>query len=129
MKELIRGVFNRFGYDIIKTGIPYLPKTKKPVRVKVGKFEIEMPGNNVQRFNYAIFPDLNFQIGRLASIISQKYPDITAIDIGANVGDTIAILKSFVNVPVVGIEGDDISFRFLKRNIQQFSDVTVIKSY
>jgi FkbM family methyltransferase len=129
MKEFLRNIFKRFGYDIIKTGIPYVSKTKKPVIVNVGKFKIEMPGNNVQRVNYRIFPDLNAQFGRVASAIYNKYENMAAIDIGANVGDTIAVLKSFVNIPVVGIEGDDISFRFLKKNIQQFADVFIVKTF
>ncbi|HVT85796.1 MAG TPA: FkbM family methyltransferase [Chitinophagaceae bacterium] len=129
MKDLIRNVFRRFGYDIIKTGVPYVSKSKKPVTINVGKFRIEMPGNNIQRSNYIIFPDLNAQFGRLASAICYKYSDMAAIDIGANVGDTIAVLKSFVEIPIVGIEGDEISFKFLKKNIQQFLDVSIVKAF
>ena len=129
MKNLVRNVFRRFGYDIIKTGVPYVAKSKKPVTINVGKFRIEMPGNNIQRSNYIIFPDLNAQLGRLASVIYNKYSDMAAVDIGANVGDTIAVIKSFVNIPVVGIEGDDISFDYLTKNIQQFSNVSIVKAF
>ena len=110
MKKLIRDFLNRFGYDIIKTGIPYIPKTRGEGSVLVGKYDIRMPGNNLQLGNYKIYPDLNSQLGRLAGVIFQKYPGMTVLDVGANVGDTIAILKSSVDVPVIGIEGDDISY-------------------
>lgn len=54
---------------------------------------------------------------------------MAVIDVGANVGDTIAVIKSFVNVPIVGVEGDEISFRFLEKNSKQFSEVSVIKTF
>lgn len=129
MKDFIKDIFRRLGYNIIKTGIPYVPKTNKPVIINIGKYRIEMPGNNVQRSNYIIFPDLNALLGRLASAIYFKYSGMAAIDIGANVGDTIAVIKSVVNIPVVGIEGDDISFDYLTKNIQQFSNVSIIKAF
>ena len=129
IKKIILDFFNRFGYDIVKTGIPYIPKTKKDSTVLVGKYQILMPGSNLQLGNYKIYPDLNSQLGRLASVIFKKYPNMTAIDVGANVGDTIAVLKSAVEVPVIAIEGDEVCFRFLNKNIEQFKNVTTIKNY
>ncbi len=129
MKELIRNFLQRFGYDIIKTGIPYIPKTRKESSVIVGKFPILMPGNNPQFINYQLYPDLNIQLGRLAAAIFNKYPGMTVIDVGANVGDTIAVLKSAVDVPVIGIEGDDTSYQFLEKNTAQFSNVSIVKTF
>ena len=129
MKELIRNFLKRFGYDIVKTGVPFIPKGKKPRIVTVGKFPIMMPGNNVQLINYQVYPDLNIQLGRLAKTIFDKYPGMTVIDVGANVGDTIAVLKSTVDMPVIGIEGDDISFQFLEKNVAQFSNVSIVKTF
>ncbi len=121
---------NRLGYDIVKTGIPYIPKTRGEGSVLVGKYQIRMPGNNLQLGNYKIYPDLNSQLGRLAAVIFKKYPGMTVIDVGANVGDTIAILKSAVDIlPVIGIEGDDVSFSYLERNITQFSNIHVVKTF
>lgn len=129
MKELIRNFLQRFGYDIVKTGVPYIPKSKKPGTVTVGKFPIQMPGNNIQLINYQLYPDLNIQLGRLAAAIYKKYPGMTVIDVGANVGDTIAVLKSAVEVPVIGVEGDDTSFQFLEKNVIQFSNVFIVKTF
>lgn len=129
MKKMILDLFNRFGYDIVKTGIPYIPKTKKDSSVLVGKYPILMPGNNLQLGNYKIYPDLNSQLGRLAAVIYKKYPGMTVIDVGANVGDTIAVLKSAIDLPVIAVEGDDVCFQFLQKNSQQFQHVSLIKSY
>ena len=129
MRKLIRNFLNRYGYDIVKTGIPYIPPVKGEGTVKVGKFPVIMPGNNVQLANYQIYPDLNSQFGRLAASIFRKYPGMTVIDVGANVGDTIAVVKSAVDVPVIGIEGDATSFAYLQKNTGQFSHVSVVKTF
>lgn len=129
MKELIRNFLQRFGYDIVKTGVPYIAKTKKPGTVTVGKFPIEMPGYNPQLINYQLYPDLNIQLARLAATIAKKYPGMTVIDVGANVGDTIAVLKSAIDLPVIAVEGDDVSYSYLEKNTKQFSNITLIKTY
>lgn len=129
MRKLIRDFLNRYGYDIVKTGIPYIPKIKGEGSVMVGKYSVVMPGNNIQLANYKIYPNLNSQLGRLASAVYKKYPGMCVIDVGANVGDTIAVLKSAVDVPVIGIEGDESSFIFLERNTTRFSNVSIIKTF
>lgn len=129
MKELIRNFLKRFGYDIVKTGIPYIPKSNKDVLVNVGKFQVLMPGYNVQAVNYRIYPDLNAQFGRLARSIADKYPGMTVVDVGANVGDTIAVIKSVVDIPVIGVEGDEVTYSYLEKNSQQFRNVSIIKTF
>ncbi len=129
MKKIIRFFLNQFGYDIIKTDDRYMSKSRKEKTVQVGKFSISMPANNVQLIHYKIYPDLNSQLSRLALIIAKKYPDMTVVDVGANVGDTIAVLKSAIDLPVIGIEGDNLSYRFLEKNCKQFTNVTTIKTF
>lgn len=129
MKGLIRNFLQRFGYDIVKTGVPYIPKTKKDVLVTVGKYQVWMPGYNVQAVNYRLYPDLNAQFGRLAKTISATYSAMTLVDVGANVGDTIAVVKSETDIPIIGIEGDDVTYAYLEKNSTQFSNVSIIKTF
>jgi FkbM family methyltransferase len=129
IRNLVRNFLRRNGYDIVKTGVPYIPTSTKDGVVTVGKFPITMPGKNVQLVNYQLYPDLNGQLGRLALAISAKYPQMTTVDVGANVGDTIAVLKSAADLPVIGIEGDELSFSYLQKNITQFKDVKIVKTF
>lgn len=129
MKELIRNFLKRFGYDIVKTGVPYIPKTGKDVMVNVGKFKVLMPGYNIQAVNYRLYPDLNASFGRLAKAIATKYPGMSVIDVGANVGDTIAVVKSEVDVPLIGVEGDEITYSYLEKNSKQFTGVSIVKTF
>jgi FkbM family methyltransferase len=129
MKKIIRRFFNRFGYDIIKTDDRYISKSTREKIVQVGKFQLYMPANNIQLIHYKMYPQLNSQLGRLAMIIEKKYSDMTAIDVGANVGDTVAVIKSAIDIPIIAIEGDEISYKFLEKNIRQFSSVSSVKTF
>lgn len=129
MRQIIRNILQKLGYDIIKINEHSKNKSNKIVIVQVGDYNIIMPGNNPQISNYKRFPDMNNQLGRLAKIVTNKYPNLTMIDVGANVGDTIAIVKSFVDIPIIGIEGDATTYPFLEKNIPQFKNIIIIKQF
>lgn len=129
MRNLIRKLLNTVGYDIIKVNQFTDDKAHKIKKVQVGKFVIDMPGNNVQIGTYKYRPEANSLLGTLSACMAGKYPGMTVVDIGANVGDTIAIIKSAVDVPIIGIEGDPVSFKFLANNTKQFQQVTVLQQF
>ncbi|MES2005960.1 MAG: FkbM family methyltransferase [Bacteroidota bacterium] len=129
MKELLRKLFNKAGYDIIKTPLHSDSKAGTSVKVQVGNFPIYLPGNNPHISTYTFRPDANNLLGILAAQVAPKYPDMHLIDIGANVGDTAAVVKTNVDIPVIAIEGDPISFQYLERNTQQFRGMTLIKEF
>ena len=129
MRKLIRNLMNKVGYDVIKVNVHSDSKAKKISPVIVGNYIVDMPGNNPLISNYKYTPDANSQLGRLAAVVAEKYPGQTVIDIGANVGDTIAVIKNHVDLPVIGIEGDPISYKFLEKNIKPFTGITLIKEF
>lgn len=129
MKQFIRKILNGIGYDIVKINTHSEDKAFKKHTVRVGQFPITMPGNNPLLSHYKYQPDLNSQLGRLSKIVQSKYADLTVLDIGANVGDTVAVIKSQCNVPIIAVEGDDTSYSFMKRNIEQFKDVYIINQF
>jgi len=129
VKKILRSLFNKLGYDFIKINVHSADKAGKVVPVQVGKYEILMPGNNPQISVYKYYPDANTQLARLAGIIMGKYTEATMIDIGANVGDTIAVVRSQINIPIIAIEGDQFSFSFLKKNTGQFPDVSILNQF
>lgn len=53
-----------------------------------------------------------------------KYPHAGLIDVGANIGDTLAVARSAADIPVVCVEGDPQCFAFLQQNIEQFERVS-----
>ena len=129
MKQILRSLFNKLGYDFIKINMHSADKAGKVMPVKVGNYKILMPGNNPQISVYKYYPDANTQLARLAKIIVAKYKDTSMIDVGANVGDTIAVVRSQINIPIIAIEGDRFSFSFLLKNTRQLNDVFILNQF
>lgn len=99
------------------------------VTVPVGRYSILIPTINPLAQMYQINPDYSAHLATAAALLKKKYPDFTALDIGANVGDTACIIKSGADVPVVCIEGDDLSFDLLERNLRQLTGATAHKLF
>jgi|ERR1017187_766883 hypothetical protein len=91
---------------------------------RIGQYAIEVPTRNPVAWQYGYAPELISQLGRQTSLVSSKYPNLAAIDIGANVGDTACIIKSAADIPLLCIEGDEFTFAYLQRNVAQFRNTT-----
>ena len=128
MRKLIRSFINTLGYDVVKTN-KWTEKSKKKAIVRVGNYDILMPPNNLQIHNYKNIPNLNIDLAKLAKTIATKYSNLCVIDVGANVGDTIAVIKSEIDIPIIAIEGDNTSYQFLEINSKKFNQITVINSF
>jgi FkbM family methyltransferase len=105
----------------------HLPSSVIPT--KVGRYVIDIPGVNPMFSYYEANPNFIGQLGPLTTLTRRKYPAMGAIDIGANVGDTTCLIKSAEDVPVLCIEGDDTSFKFLEKNIVQLGRVSAHKLF
>lgn len=69
-------------------------------------------------------------LSRLIPIVKQKYKDLSIIDIGANIGDNLAILRhDGISCPTLCIEGDDEYFTYLEKNTKQYNDVEIKKIF
>jgi FkbM family methyltransferase len=61
-------------------------------------------------------------LGRIAQEVRRKYRDATVIDVGANVGDTAALVCTYEDVPVLAIEGNSHFLPYLKENARRIGD-------
>jgi len=69
-------------------------------------------------------------LGIIAGIVHRKYPDLRAIDIGANVGDTAALIRSGARIPVLCVEGDRNLLSILSENVARLgSDIEIEASF
>ncbi len=118
-------LLNSLGYEVRR----YYPEpvgSKELVGVKVGKFSILLhKGHQLPR--YLKNPYYSTNLPRLAVFVREKYSDLRMIDIGANMGDTAALVRSEVFCPIACIEGNEEFFEVLKENTKQFKDVSLFK--
>lgn len=124
MKQLLKAILALMGLSLTR-----LPRTASPEEitiapVQVGKYNIVMRQNTDLSRAYTTNPHYGSALGRLGLAVAQKYAGLHVIDVGANVGDSLAIIKSVMDTPVLCIEGDEQAFALLQQNIVQFHSVT-----
>lgn len=73
----------------------------------------------------ALFPDYSGNLARLTGAVARKYPDLAVVDIGANVGDSVALIRSAAPVPVLCVEGDGRFLDFLRTNTTSLRRVSI----
>lgn len=106
-----------------------LVRTVDPlVSYSLGPYLLKIPLSHELGIYQKLYPNYSWNIGRIAGQIKEKYHELTIIDIGANVGDTVAILRNFVSSPILAIEGNPHFYKLLKDNCRQFKNVTLVST-
>ncbi|MDB5120206.1 MAG: protein containing nucleotide-diphospho-sugar transferase domain [Sphingobacteriales bacterium] len=96
---------------------------------KTGRHILYYPSGHPLINTMANYPDYSQNISRICKIAKKKYSDLHIIDVGANIGDTVAFIKNEVNCPILAIEGDNEYFQFLKLNTENIDDVWICKAF
>ena len=107
-------------------------KKKLPLEktVKVGNYELIANYEHPIEEYLTQFPYYSRNFARIAKYIEAKYPVYQIIDVGANIGDSVALLRSaevqqFVHL----IEGDPTYTKLLAKNIPLFSNIKVYETF
>jgi FkbM family methyltransferase len=82
----------------------------------VGKYSLLLPIEHRLDHYQATWRRYDTALGYIAKAVFEKYPNSSAIDIGANVGNSAALVRSNAEVPILCIEGSPIFTSYLKQN-------------
>ena len=93
------------------------------VSTSVGECRLQLPLSHELPLYRKQFPAYSVNLGRISAEVRRKYPNLTMIDVGANVGDSVAIVRMFTAPPILCVEGEPRFFQLLAENTRQFSDV------
>ncbi len=74
-------------------------------------------------------PSYSSNIGAVSKIVHKKFPNLVLIDIGANIGDTIFMVKRYNDIPMLCIEGDMHYYNILIKNATHFKNVKCINQF
>lgn len=99
------------------------------VTCEVGGFLLELPLSHELPRYQAAFPGYGSNIARLARAIASKYPDAGVIDVGANVGDSAALIRSTCSLPVLCVDGAPVFFDILERNAARIPGVHLHRAF
>ncbi|MFA6990721.1 MAG: FkbM family methyltransferase [Candidatus Babeliales bacterium] len=91
-------------------------KNKRYKTVKIGDKEILIPLDHKLDSYMTSYPRYDKALGEIARIMHEHLGHFTAIDIGANVGDSAALICKYHNIPVLCIEGCSEFMPYLKLN-------------
>ncbi len=84
---------------------------------QIGEYRIRLPLNSQFLQYRSGFPIYDTALGQIAAVLGAKYPALHAIDIGANVGDTCALIRQRAEISVLCVEGDPILLPILTENV------------
>jgi FkbM family methyltransferase len=135
MKQLLKTpkisilrLLNCLGYSLVK--LPPRPgQTTAVASVLLGGRPIKIHKGNPLYHAYRTDPQWNSRLGIVAAIVKERFPAAWAVDVGANVGDTLAIIKGKAAMPVICVEGDPICYELLQENARQFENVSLVKTF
>jgi len=92
----------------------------KEVEVDAGRYQLIVPRGHRLQLEAGEQPYRNLAVGIIARHAGVKCPDACMVDVGANVGDTGAMMASYCTNKLVLVDPSDIYFPYLQRNAQLF---------
>ena len=101
------------------------PGTAAGAEMMIGNRPLIVPTDSVLRRLYRENPDYMSELGRMARQVHETYPDMVAVDVGANFGDTAAIMRSGCPAPIICIDGDPAHGGVLAENAIRIGALTV----
>jgi FkbM family methyltransferase len=106
-------------------------RTDLYARVALGGSEIFAPLGHDLPLLRALHSQYSANVGRLCRYIAESDPEMTIIDIGANIGDTAAIVREHCQNLILCIEPDPRYFPLLQANVQhaQLSNVHAVQTF
>lgn len=75
------------------------------------------------------FPGYQGNLSRVAAAVARKYPQALFVDIGANVGDSAAFMRSHSSNRILAVEGGSAFLHLLSLNADALGDVRVVPFY
>jgi FkbM family methyltransferase len=90
------------------------------VKMLVSGFTLEIPRHHHLVGMQKSQPYRNLCVGITAKFVTEKYIDATIVDIGANIGDTAAVIAQYCGNKMIVVEASDYYAEILSRNVKQF---------
>ena len=103
----VNRLLEKFGLSVMR--LSFVPARTTNLPMKIGKFDLVVPPRESSvRDRIATIRSITPELGRIASSVYAKYPEMVSVDVGANIGDTAAIIRSACPAPIVCVEGDEL---------------------
>jgi FkbM family methyltransferase len=128
-KKIIKQSLRKAGYKLKKINPAPVSQDKTDVVIEIYGQPVKVNSANPIASWYQKHPKYNSELARIASAVANKYPGNGIIDIGANVGDTLMIMRSVNSSSFLCIEGDPIVYKYLQENARHFDNVNCLNIF
>ncbi len=118
IKKIMRKLVSRLNCHLLHD--KSLPNIKMPKSFRGFYYMSEFP------FYDRIIPRI---ITYLKNFNSENIKNISMIDVGANIGDTVALVRQYHDIPILAVEGDDEYFSYLEVNSSLYTNITITKQF
>lgn len=129
---LVNKLLRIIGFRIVKLerGINVRGLLGKKV-FNVGNFRIKSPGSHTLSKNLKNYKYYSRNLLRLIDIIGDFIPDLEVIDVGANIGDSAALINSVRNMPkkIYCFEGEKEYINYFKENTSSMENIVLFETY
>lgn len=95
------------------------------IQYPYNNYVLIFPFSHDYPLNRKEIPFYSENLGVVSKVISSKYSKTEAIDIGANIGDSAAIISHYSKMPVLCIEGNPKFIPLLEKNIKQMQNIVI----
>ena len=96
----------------------------------IGDRNLLMPLSHELPIHRACYPDYSLNLGRVAAALEEFRAGAPIVDIGANIGDSVAIVRDAVpDAAILCIEGDVEFLPYLQHNVRDLRGVEVAPVY
>jgi FkbM family methyltransferase len=106
----------------------WLTQQDPTVSYDIGGTTLHLPLSHLLPVYRASHPDYSMNLARVVKVVAAA-EDATIVDIGANVGDSAAIVRTATDVPILAVEGDLAFLPYLRENAALLGDIEIAPSY
>src|SRR5271166_5414436 len=111
------GVASRARYRVLCTIRQARLRFSDPlVRYRLGEMTLLLPLSHELPLYRRDLPQYSMNLGRIVAAVQAKYGNLTMIDVGANVGDSVAVVRAHADAVILCVEGEDQFFELLEVN-------------
>ncbi|MBS1599290.1 MAG: FkbM family methyltransferase [Bacteroidetes bacterium] len=123
MKAFVKRILSGFGLYVSPGYTNYFFGNRKIVKRNIYGSKVLMPKSHSITYNLSHFPYYNTNLQRITQQYQQfRKERFSIVDVGANIGDTLLMLRQVTEAPVHCFEGDPFYFDLLKKNSAQIKE-------
>lgn len=111
----------------LQTNLPHFSKSL--VEYQIDNIWVKIPVSHNLPIFLGTHPLYSRNLPRISKIVYSKYPKLSLIDVGANIGDSVALIRNEVHFPILAIEGEPSLFSVLEQNSIKFDDLYIVKKF